>query len=65
LRLFINHSISELETLLLEETGLYGEYRRRIKQAPSKEKNQLKNRLQGVVSGLILEETHIKTALYG
>jgi hypothetical protein len=41
-RLFVNHSISELETLILEEAGLYGEYRKRIKQALKKERNQLK-----------------------
>ena len=64
-RLFFNHSISELETLLFEDAGLYGEYRKRIRHTLNEEQNKLKNGLQTLVSGLILEEAHIKTALCG
>ena len=50
-RLFVNHTISELETLMIEDAGLYTEYRNRIKHAINKGRNQLKNVLQGLLSG--------------
>ena len=60
---FVNHTISELGKLVLEDTALFGEYKNRIKQALNKERNQLKNVLQDLISGLFLEEAQIKTAL--
>ena len=52
-----------MKSLVFEEAGLYEEYRKRIKQPLNKERNQLKSKLQNLISGLILEETQIKMTL--
>lgn len=59
----VNHTISELETLVSESGNLFSEYRARIQDVLGKEGNEQKIALKSLLSSLILEEKHIKIAL--
>jgi hypothetical protein len=62
-RLFVNHSIKELNGIFPNDTDLFTEYSRWIRDVLNQPPDLLKNGLQTLLASLVLGETKIKLAL--
>jgi site-specific DNA recombinase len=62
-RVFVNHSIEELNRILSNDTDQFAEYSRRIHEVLNQPPDLMKNGLQVLLASLILDTTEIKLAL--
>jgi site-specific DNA recombinase len=64
-RLFANHDVREMESIVQNDGDLFTSYSRRIRKGLDGPAEGLKDGLQGLIASLLLTDTQIKLALSG